>query len=227
MIVRAAAVAVMLFATSAAGAQPMPSYEWINPNDWPNNYPYPGGEEEREWPDGPNKNYLKSTTARQREASRALAQSKVALVLRWRDTVATKFKVEQGDGPYPEDRWYAWISDRWVLVPTLGTRKGVNSYRDALDKASIKIGDDADEILGRPAFPYARGKIEHDLVLLSVSELAVKTEYALLSDVYSRARKLGLDLCPAEVGPQLRLAHRCPQFGVNRKTFARSEPYRL
>jgi len=37
-------VTVLLLATSAAGAQPAP-YEWINPNNWPNNYPgHPGGD---------------------------------------------------------------------------------------------------------------------------------------------------------------------------------------
>jgi hypothetical protein len=99
------------------------------------------------------------------------------------------------------------VAPVWKTV-TLGTRKGVDSYRDALEKASIKIGDDAGEILGRPAFPYAHAKIEYGLVLLSVAELAVDTKYAPLSDVYSRARRLGLDLCPAEVGPQLRLEYR-------------------
>jgi hypothetical protein len=33
------------------------------------------------------------------------------------DVVKTKFKVESGDERYPEDRWYAWITDEWVRVP--------------------------------------------------------------------------------------------------------------
>src|SRR5262249_24149327 len=36
-------------------------------------------------------------------------------------------------------------------ITTIGSYKGVNAYRDALDAAKIKIGDAADEILGRPA----------------------------------------------------------------------------
>jgi hypothetical protein len=118
MIVRSVAVAVMLFATSTAGAQPMPpSYESINPNDWPNNYPYPGGKK-REWPDGPNKEFLKNLQRPDNWKSPS----------RWRnpdsllccdagDTVKTKFRVEPSDGPYPEDHWYAWINGEWVLVP--------------------------------------------------------------------------------------------------------------
>jgi hypothetical protein len=101
------------------------------------------------------------------------------------------------------------VAPVWRTI-TLGSRKGVDGYRHALEKASIKVGDDADQILGRPAFPYASAKIRQDLVLLSVAELGVKAQYAHapLSEVYSRARRLGLDLCLAEVGPQLRLEYR-------------------
>jgi hypothetical protein len=31
-------------------------------------------------------------------------------------TVDAEFKVEPGDGPYPEDR-YAWLDGEWVRVP--------------------------------------------------------------------------------------------------------------
>jgi hypothetical protein len=35
---------------------------------------------------------------------------------------------------------------------TIGTYKGVNAIRDAFDAARMRIGDSADEILGRPRF---------------------------------------------------------------------------
>ncbi len=89
----------------------------------------------------------------------------------------------------------------WRTI-TLGTYKGVDTYRDALDLARIKIGDSADEILGRPAFPYATMKTDVELVLLSTAELGVESDETSLSDVYKRARQAGLELCPAEVGPQ-------------------------
>ena len=95
---------------------------------------------------------------------------------------------------------------------TLGSYKGVDSYRDALDAAKIKIGDAADEILGRPAFPYIRGKMDLELTVVSAAELGVKSETAL-ADFYNRARQLGLVLCPAEVGPQLRLDYRDQPLG--------------
>jgi hypothetical protein len=89
----------------------------------------------------------------------------------------------------------------------LGTYKGVDAYRRALDSAGIKIGDAADEILGRPAFSYGTMKTDVDLVLVSAADLGVETESSL-AGVYKRARQVGLELCPAEVGPQLRLEYR-------------------
>ena len=80
---------------------------------------------------------------------------------------------------------------------TLGSYKGVDAYRDALDAAKIKIGVAADEILGRPAFPYVSGKMDVELTVVSAAELGVESESAL-ADVYNRARQLGLVLCPAE-----------------------------
>jgi hypothetical protein len=91
---------------------------------------------------------------------------------------------------------------------TLGTYKGVDAYRDALDSARIEIGVSADEILGRPAFPYAEMKTDVELAVLSAAELGVESDESSLSDVYERARQAGLELCPAEVGPQLRLDYR-------------------
>jgi hypothetical protein len=99
----------------------------------------------------------------------------------------------------------------WRTI-TVGINKGVNAYREALDAAAIKIGDSADEILGRPAFRYAGMKIKIELTLLSAAMLGVESE-STLSDVYERARQAGLELCPAEVGPQLRLDYRNQPLG--------------
>src|SRR6266540_4386770 len=96
---------------------------------------------------------------------------------------------------------------------TLDTYKGVDAYRDALDSAKIKIGDSADEILGRPAFPYARTKTDVELAVLSAADLGVESDQASLAQVYQRARQAGLELCPAGVGPQLRLEYRNQPLG--------------
>ena len=99
----------------------------------------------------------------------------------------------------------------WRTI-TLGTYSGVDAYRRALDSAGIKVGDAADEILGRPAFRYGRMKTDVELVLLSAADLGVESESSL-ADVYKRARQVGLELCPAEVGPQLRLDYRNQPLG--------------
>jgi hypothetical protein len=99
----------------------------------------------------------------------------------------------------------------WRTI-TLGTHKGVDAYRRALDSAGIKIGDAADEVLGRPALPYGTMKTDVELVLLSATDLAVESESSL-ADVYKRARQVGLELCPAEVAPQLRLEYRDQPLG--------------
>jgi len=100
----------------------------------------------------------------------------------------------------------------WKTI-TLGTHKGVDAYRDALDAAAINIGDSADELLGRPAFPFGAIKRDLELVILTVAELGVGAESASLSDVYKRAMRLGLELCPAEAGPQLRLDYPAQRVG--------------
>jgi hypothetical protein len=93
----------------------------------------------------------------------------------------------------------------WKSI-TVGQHRGVNAVRNALDDARIAIGDSADEILGRPAFTFARERRQLDLVLLSVAALGFG-QGGTLADVHARAIRLGLELCPEEVGPQLRLQY--------------------
>ena len=106
----------------------------------------------------------------------------------------------------------------WKTI-TVGGSKGVNAMRPAIETApcSIWISEEADEILGRPAFPFIKAPVELDLIVLSVSELgfgnpASSDDAELgasiqvsLHDIYVRAVSLGFELCPAEVGPALRL----------------------
>jgi hypothetical protein len=93
----------------------------------------------------------------------------------------------------------------WKTI-TVGGSKGVNAIREALETwpCHMAIADDADEILGRPSFPFIKTPVELDLVVLSVFELGFGDETSL-HDIYARAEALGFELCPAEVGPALRL----------------------
>jgi hypothetical protein len=91
----------------------------------------------------------------------------------------------------------------WKRI-TLGSYKSVNALRAALDAARVRIGDSADEILGRPAFLFSKIVVDADLVVVSVAELGFDDSTSL-ADVHRRAGELGLELCPAEVAPLLRL----------------------
>src|SRR5262245_20731040 len=90
----------------------------------------------------------------------------------------------------------------WKTI-TIGLHRGVNAFRNALDDARIAVGDAADEILGRPAFAFAREHKQLDLVLLSVAALGFG-QGGKLAAVLARPARPGFELCPEEVGPQWR-----------------------
>ena len=94
----------------------------------------------------------------------------------------------------------------WKTV-TVGLHRGADAVRNAFDDARIVVGDSADEILGRPAFTFAPERRELNLVLRSVVELGFDAQGAALAEIHARALRLGLELCPEEVGPQLRLQY--------------------
>ncbi|MDP3991851.1 MAG: hypothetical protein Q8P66_03080 [Candidatus Colwellbacteria bacterium] len=93
----------------------------------------------------------------------------------------------------------------WKTV-TLGTFKNVRPLKKALEKSGFQVSDWTSDILGKPAFNLATEKTEVNLVRLSVAELGFPGSVTLRK-IYARAQKQGLNLCPAEVGPQLRLQY--------------------
>jgi hypothetical protein len=120
----------------------------------------------------------------------------------------------------------------WKRV-ALGTYKNVNLLREDLDSldcgtvavpqvASVaevgivakkpgqppcNLGDAAAEIIGRPAFALGKTKRGLDLVVVTPADLGLEGENVAVAAVYARAALLGFALCPAEVGPQLRLQY--------------------
>jgi len=94
----------------------------------------------------------------------------------------------------------------WKRI-TLGTHAGVNAVRKALETARMGVGDSADEILGRPAFVFSRTTTQLDLVVLAPSNLGFAGESPTLAEIYHRAAQLGLEQCPGEAGPLLRLQY--------------------
>lgn len=88
----------------------------------------------------------------------------------------------------------------------LGTLEDADAIRQAIASAGGHISDWANDILGRPAFTVATEETEVELVVASVAELGFEAG-AKYSAICERAKQLGLELAPAEVGPQLRLQY--------------------
>lgn len=94
----------------------------------------------------------------------------------------------------------------WKTVK-LSPCKTPDEYRKALKKGGLYIGDWGNDILGKPAFTASDTETEVDLVVVSVAELCSK-KGAKYDAICARALEMGLELCPAEVGPALRLAYK-------------------
>ena len=94
----------------------------------------------------------------------------------------------------------------WKAVDP-GVYHDANGVRDAVRAAPVLMHIDswADQILGRISFSQPDTKL--NLVLVAVSDLGFGPQGASLKDIYERASQVGLALCPAEVGPALRLAY--------------------
>ncbi|MBX4200861.1 hypothetical protein KW786_01905 [Candidatus Parcubacteria bacterium] len=80
-----------------------------------------------------------------------------------------------------------------------------DDVRRSLAHDAMKISDWANEILGKVALSATAEEV--DLVVASVEELTGLGGFATLERIYVAAKAAGLELCPAEVGPKLRLWH--------------------
>jgi hypothetical protein len=90
----------------------------------------------------------------------------------------------------------------WKTI-TLGTHGSAKSLREAVRCHTGKLAGAA---LAGPAFIVSPSKREVDLSVLSVAELGFE-EGASFAEIHARAARLGLELCPVEVAPQLRLQY--------------------
>ncbi len=92
----------------------------------------------------------------------------------------------------------------WCTVE-LGTYHDAKSMKTAIEDAGMHVSCWAEDILGKTA--PARAKRTLDLVFATVAELGFP-EGATTKEIFDAAQKQGLSLCPAEVGPQLRLQYK-------------------
>jgi hypothetical protein len=94
----------------------------------------------------------------------------------------------------------------WKTIE-LGTGiKDPSEFRAAIN-AFGHIDDWANRILDSPGFQVAKTAVAVDLVNVSVADLGF-INGARLSAIYKKALDLGLELCPNETGPQLRLQYK-------------------
>lgn len=102
----------------------------------------------------------------------------------------------------PVKVWKTWRTIK------LGTGlKTADDFRKAITEAGMKIGYWGNDILGKPAFTVSPEEVEVDLIKVSVAELGFK-DGTMYKNICVRARELGLEHCPNEVGPQLRLQYK-------------------
>ena len=81
-----------------------------------------------------------------------------------------------------------------------------------LKSAGHRVSDWAEDLINQPAFRVASKELKLKLVRVTVVELGFK-DGATREQIYNRAKELGLELCPAEVGPQLRLQYKDQPMG--------------
>lgn len=84
----------------------------------------------------------------------------------------------------------------------LGKYKSAKAYLKALK--GFKVGTYAEQLIEK--MPIATKEESIDLEVLSVADLGF-TSYATGKEIFAKAKELGYELCPAEVGPALRLAY--------------------
>lgn len=102
---------------------------------------------------------------------------------------------------FPEER----VKFRGIELGT-GIKDG-HAFQKAIESQGMQVSEYAAKVLGSPDFKIVAGERSVDVVEVSVASLGFNTS-ARYDKICARAQELGLEPCPAEVGPQLRLQYR-------------------
>lgn len=109
---------------------------------------------------------------------------------------------------YPDIKHlYEFFPDKKIFKQILETDPKINSPKSAeeeMERKNIYLSGVDKDILYKTKFSKEAQKYE--LVRFTVGQLGFPNG-ATTQEIYDRADKLGLDLCPAEVGPNLRLQY--------------------
>jgi len=109
---------------------------------------------------------------------------------------------------YPSiTNFYESFPDKKIFMQTIETDPNINSPQKAvqsLDDKNIYFNTRCKDMLVKTKF--SKKPEAYNLVRFTVEQLGLK-EDATTDEIYKRAQKLGLELCPAEVGSHLRLKY--------------------
>jgi hypothetical protein len=114
-----------------------------------------------------------------------------------------KYNIEQVFTKFPERKI------RFDTVEIGGKSK--EELKQSLADNGINISEYANSIMDNPEFTTFPEPKDLKTVKISVADLGFR-DMATTKEIYQRAEKLGLELCPAEVGPHLRLKDKSQQM---------------
>ncbi|MDZ7798600.1 MAG: hypothetical protein U5L76_03185 [Patescibacteria group bacterium] len=100
-----------------------------------------------------------------------------------------------------------WEAPRFSVFKTIKLgNKDTESLQRAIKNAGMKISDWSRDIMSKPTFTLANSETTVELFTATVAELGF-SGHTCFNNICTRIRELGYELCPAEVGPQLRLQY--------------------
>lgn len=103
----------------------------------------------------------------------------------------------------PVANWPTW---KTIKLGMSGFKTADDFRKDLNNKRMYIIAGYNDEIINKPQFKVSSKETEINLVAVSTAELGLRGTVGL-KEIYNRAQECGLQLCPPEVGPQLRLQY--------------------
>ena len=115
---------------------------------------------------------------------------------------------------------------------TLGTHTTGADLLQTLIEKKCSVSQWSIQALANPNFPVVTEEITVDIVVVSMLEMGFAAgEFATLDTIYDRAKQLGLEICPVETAPQLRLQFLDqPDYATGERLgefFVASEPFVL